>query len=173
MSLLHRTSSSTNEGRATLALQALKNNASLTVRRAALLYNVSRTSLNRRRAGIASRRDIPPNSRKFSELEELAIVRHILDLVSRGFPPRLIAVRQMADSLLAVRGAGKVGENWPSTFVHRSPELRTQSFRKYDHQRAKCEDPEVIGNWFKLVHDMKAKYGIVDEDIYNFDETGF
>ena len=79
----------------------------------------------------------------------------------------------MADSLLAARGAGKVGEKWPSTFVHRRPELRTQSFRKYDHQRAKCEDPEVIGNWFKLVSNIKGKYGIVDEDTYNFDETGF
>ncbi|KAL2019063.1 hypothetical protein VTK56DRAFT_10094 [Thermocarpiscus australiensis] len=43
----------------------------------------------------------------------------------------------------------------------------------YDYQRAKCEDPEVIGQWFALVRNTKAKYSIVDNDIYNFDETGF
>ena len=32
---------------------------------------------------------------------------------------------------------------------------------------------ELIGAWFKLVHNMRAKYGIHDCDLYNFDETGF
>jgi hypothetical protein len=36
-----------------------------------------------------------------------------------------------------------------------------------------CEDPEVIRGWFKLVENTKAKYGIQDEDTYNFDESGF
>jgi hypothetical protein len=45
--------------------------------------------------------------------------------------------------------------------------------RAYDFQRAICEDPELISAWFKLVHNMRAKYGILDCDFYNFDETGF
>ncbi|KAL2128446.1 hypothetical protein VTI74DRAFT_9184 [Chaetomium olivicolor] len=40
-------------------------------------------------------------------------------------------------------------------------------------RRAKCEDPKVIGEWFALVRNTKAKYGIADDDTYNFDETGF
>ncbi|GAB1315401.1 hypothetical protein MFIFM68171_05611 [Madurella fahalii] len=39
--------------------------------------------------------------------------------------------------------------------------------------RAKYEDPKVINEWFTLIQNVKAKYGIVDDDIYNFDETGF
>ena len=31
----------------------------------------------------------------------------------------------------------------------------------------------LIKGWFELVQNMKVKYGIVDEDIYNFDKTGF
>jgi hypothetical protein len=27
--------------------------------------------------------------------------------------------------------------------------------------------------WFKLVENTKAKYGIHDNDVYNFDKTGF
>ena len=45
--------------------------------------------------------------------------------------------------------------------------------RRYNYQRAKYEDPKIIGDWFTLVRNMIAKYGILDNDIYNFDETGF
>ena len=45
--------------------------------------------------------------------------------------------------------------------------------RTYDFQRALCEDSELISAWFKLVYNMRAKYGIYDSDFYNFDETGF
>src|ERR1700716_272618 len=44
---------------------------------------------------------------------------------------------------------------------------------RYDYQRARCEDPEIIKNWFSLVQSTIAKYGILEQDIYNFDETGF
>ena len=43
----------------------------------------------------------------------------------------------------------------------------------YDFQRALCEDPELIGIWFRLVENMWAKYGMVDGNFYNFDKTGF
>jgi hypothetical protein len=36
-----------------------------------------------------------------------------------------------------------------------------------------CEDPKLIRSWFALLHNTIAKYGIVNADIYNFDETGF
>ena len=45
--------------------------------------------------------------------------------------------------------------------------------RAYDFQSALCEDPDAIKAWFRLVENMKAKYGIVDCNFYNFDETGF
>jgi hypothetical protein len=35
------------------------------------------------------------------------------------------------------------------------------------------EDLEIISVWFKLVEDTKAKYGIHDDNVHNFDETGF
>jgi hypothetical protein len=31
----------------------------------------------------------------------------------------------------------------------------------------------LIRSWFELVEQTKAKYGICDEDVYNFDEAGF
>jgi hypothetical protein len=58
--------------------------------------------------------------------EEDVIVQHILNLDARGFPPRLAAVKDMADSLLAERHRDPVGQNWAATFVKRRPELKVK-----------------------------------------------
>ncbi|KAB2098606.1 hypothetical protein AG0111_0g13141 [Alternaria gaisen] len=79
----------------------------------------------------------------------------------------------MADKLLQERESNPVGKNWVDNFIKRTPELRTRWSRPYDHQRATCEDPAIIQRWFDLVKGMKEKWGIVDDDIYNFNETGF
>lgn len=49
----------------------------------------------------------------------------------------------------------------------------TQFFRRYDYQRAQCENLEVVRSWLALVENIIAKHGIVSADSYNFDETGF
>lgn len=79
----------------------------------------------------------------------------------------------MANRVLSARDAPRVGKNWASNFVRCRPELRTRFSRKYDYRRDKCEDPKMIGEWFRLVQGTRTRYGIVDDDIYNFDETRF
>jgi hypothetical protein len=64
-------------------------------------------------------------------------------------------------------------KNWPDRFVARRPEIKMRFNRVYDYQRGLCEDPAIIEPWFRLVANMRAKYGILDCDFYNFDETGF
>ncbi|KFY26301.1 hypothetical protein V493_04174 [Pseudogymnoascus sp. VKM F-4281 (FW-2241)] len=136
--------STSNESKILLAIQAIKNDASLSIRAAAKIYSVHYTTLGQRLKGRPSRRDTMANSRKLTDLEEESLIRHILDLYSRGFPPRMSSVEEMANLLLANRGMGKVGKNWTSTFVKRHEEVKTKYSRN-----------------------------IVQEDIYNFDETGF
>ncbi|KAG6996543.1 hypothetical protein FocnCong_v015657 [Fusarium oxysporum f. sp. conglutinans] len=136
-----------------LALQALQNDPKLSLRRAAKIYKVSLTTLWRRQQGILSQRDTIPKSRKLSDPEEQIIVQFILDLDSRGFPPRLRGVEEMANRLLADRDASPVGKRWASNFVKRHKELKTR--------------------FFPLVENTIAKYGIRSDDIWNFDETGF
>ncbi|KAJ6258128.1 hypothetical protein Dda_7043 [Drechslerella dactyloides] len=82
----------------------------------------------------------------------------------------------MANQLLSTRtgdNTRRVGQRWAFNFVKRRPELQTRLSRKYDYQRAQCEDPKLISDWFQLIQATIAKYGIADDDIYNFDETGF
>jgi hypothetical protein len=56
------------------ALEAIKNNPKLSLRAVASIYSVPYTTLHRRHANIPLRRDIPANSRKFTDLEENTIV---------------------------------------------------------------------------------------------------
>ena len=66
-----------------------------------------------------------------------------------------------------------VGKNQASRFIHDALSIRTKISRSYDYERAKCEDPKTISEQFKALSNAKKKYGILDEDTYNFDETSF
>ena len=72
------------------------------------------------------------------------IASYILDLDLRGFAPTYPAVRNMANKLLAARGAGQVGQKWPANFVKRTDCLKTRFNRAYNRQRALCEDSVLI-----------------------------
>jgi hypothetical protein len=54
--------------------------------------------------------------------------------------------------------------------VKRRLELSSVYNRKFNIQRAEVKDPKLIGLWFKLVGDTIKKYGVVGEDIFNFDK---
>ena len=161
------------EGRLELALQAYQAGQFQSHRAAAAAFNVKRQTLDERARGVPFRLKTRANSHKLTATEEQTIVRYILDLDSRGFAPRLCEVADMADKLLGVRGGKPVGKCWAERFVTRSDELKMAFNRAKDRQRILQEDPAIIGAWFKLVADTKAKYGVHDDDVHNFDETGF
>jgi hypothetical protein len=161
------------ERQVNLAIEALKQDPKLSQRRAAAIYRVPQKTISDRRAGRPSRADSIANSLALDDNEEQVIVEHILYLDERGFPPRLSDVADMANILREERGMAPVGRNWPNNFVKRQPRLKVKFNCKYDYKRALCKDPELIQGWFSLVANIKAKYGILDHDTYNFDETGF
>ena len=79
----------------------------------------------------------------------------------------------MVDKLLTTRSGTLVGKNWPNRFVSRTKELKMAFSRAKDRQRILQEDLEIINAWFRLVRDIKAKYSVYDNDIHNFNKTGF
>ena len=94
-----------NEADVQLAVSSIKSHQIQSNRRTATVYNVSERTIRRRRAGKLARRDCQPNSKKLTQLEEEVIIRYILDLDSRGFAPTYAAVGNIANKLLATRGA--------------------------------------------------------------------
>ena len=103
--------SSNQEGRILLAIQALKEHQFKSVRAAALSFDVLRRTLSNRMNGITSQCNSTSNLQKLTPYEESALVRYILDLDSRGFPPQLQGVQEMADLLLSERGESPVRKN--------------------------------------------------------------
>ena len=101
-------------------------------------------TLRDRRAGRPARHECQPNSKKLTQLEEEVVVKYIPDIDLRGFAPTYVAVRDMANSLLAARNAGQVGVHWPRNFLKRTDSLTTRFNRAYDRQGALCEDPVLI-----------------------------
>jgi hypothetical protein len=90
-----------------------------------------------------------------------------------GFAPTYAAVRDLADKLLTARGAGQVCVQRARNFVKRTDSLTMRFNRAYERYRALCEDPALTAGWFKLVEETQARYGICNEDVYNFDKAGF
>jgi hypothetical protein len=82
-------------------------------------------------------------------------------------------VEDIANRFLAIYNILYIGIYWASNFVKYCPELQIYFQRKYNYQRAKYEDPEVIYSWFELVYNIFVKYRIYNTNIYNFDKTGF
>ena len=79
----------------------------------------------------------------------------------------------IANLLLTARSAPPVGTRWLYCFIARYEKLKTRQVRRYDYRRALYKDLAAINAWFSLVENTVTKYGIADDDIYNFDETGF
>ncbi|KAJ5752977.1 hypothetical protein N7520_009894 [Penicillium odoratum] len=114
------------EGRIQLAVQALKKDEISTIREAARLFNVSESTLRRRRAGVKARVDLRANSHKLTNNEEISLVQWIVSMDDRGSAPGRSMVADMANILLAERDetpVQTVGANWATNFVKRHPTL--------------------------------------------------
>ena len=70
------------ESRVLLAIEALQKDPNLSLRAAAKIYEVPRTTLVRRRAGQSARRDTRPNSMNLTKSEVEAIIQYVIELVS-------------------------------------------------------------------------------------------
>jgi hypothetical protein len=66
-----------------------------------------------------------------------------------------------------------IGKNWVTEFIKRHNSIKSRFARRYNYQRALCENPKVINQWFEELQAIRKTNGIQNEDIYNFDETGF
>jgi hypothetical protein len=162
------------------AESAFKSNQIPSIRAAAEHFGVSYTTLQNRIKGSKAREQTISPCRRLTNTEESLLVARLLDLDRRGQPVRTGFVKEYANALLACKvdsysnqSSPKVGANWVSNFVKRHSELRSRYNRKYDYQRAKCEDRALMKEWLERMGNVIARYGIVPEDIYNFDETGF
>nr|XP_003188798.1 hypothetical protein ANI_1_1432084 [Aspergillus niger CBS 513.88] len=164
------------EGRLCLAVESIQKGHTKSIREAARVFQVPRSTLQDRLNGLKFRKDTRANSHKLTSIEEESLEKWIISLDQRGAPPKHSQVREMANLLLQKRGQNttiSVGQKWVTNYISRHDSLKSRYSRQINYKRAKCEEPETIQMWFKRVQTAISTYGIVDKDIYNFDETGF
>lgn len=167
---------SNSEGRLDLAVDAIYLKKITSVRQAARVYDVSRSTLSNHLQGVKSRVNTRANRCKLTLYEEETLKQWILSLDRRGASPRQPQVREIANILLADRGdstPSTIGLNWVQNFVNRHEGIRMVCSRRYDYQHALMEDPKVRYTWFQTVKQTIEDNGIDINEIYNFDEIGF
>ena len=97
------------------------------------------------------------------------MIRWVRQLYSWGFPPRHDIVYTI-DSKFTQR---ELGPNWITRFLSRHKDiLRSQFSRQLDSDRARAADVGRLEDFFDLFHSTKLRSRVLDENIYNMDESG-
>lgn len=164
------------EARMQMAITAWKEKRVKSKLKAAEIFGVPESTLRERLAGVKPRSETRANGHKLTAIEEESLVKQLLDADKRGFSIRPEFLRGMAQILLHERTqdpTAVLGVNWAYSFTKRRPEIRSRYNRRITYQRAKQEDPKVIRQWFETVCKAIQEHGIHEDDIWNFDETGF
>lgn len=164
------------ENRMQMAIAAYKNKKCGSKSRLAAIFGVPKSTFLSRLKGIKPRSETRASGHKLTATEEEALVKRLLDADKRGFSIRPEFLRGMAQNLLQARlqdPSATLGVNWAYSFTKRRPEIQTRYNRRITYQRAKQEDPKVIKQWFATVREAIQEHSIHDDDIWNFDETGF
>ena len=109
--------STSNECQLQLVLQTFEKDPQLSIRKATQLYNILYSTLSTRINNVFTHTTTIANSRKLTVLKEKVVVWEVFDLDSRGFPPRIYDVEDMANRLLTTYDTTYVGLRWVFNFV--------------------------------------------------------
>jgi hypothetical protein len=100
-----------NEGDIYLAISDIQSKRIRSEKRAAKIYNIPQTTIQRRRARQRARSDCEPNSKRLTKLEEEVILQSILNASLRRLPPTKALVRDIANRLLRERGRKPISKH--------------------------------------------------------------
>lgn len=154
--------------------------AKMSLRKVAEKYKVARSTLsalfNGKRESIST---FNASKQKLSVSEERLLVDYIKESANLGFPFVHRDLEAFADAVIQARTedgseAEKVGKSWVFRFLERhETELQAHWSRPLDTQRANALNPTAVQAWFDLVEKFIVKLGVLPENIYGMDESGF
>ncbi|XP_044717871.1 tc5 transposase DNA-binding domain-containing protein [Hirsutella rhossiliensis] len=167
------------EARVQKAKKYLDQNPTAKVTTVARQFEVPRGRLRSRLDGRTSLTDRQPTNTKLSKPEEDALCRYIDRLDAVNLAVRREFIVDAANRILKER-SGKasqsnpptVGIHWIDRFVKRHKYL-LMSQKQLESNRQAAEDIPTVIEWYKKLHAVMQSEGIVEDDIWNMDETGF
>jgi hypothetical protein len=121
----------------------------------------------------------PAHNTLLSGPEEVALCRYIDRLDNINLAVRAAFITDAANPIIAERTSRReqpdpptVGPNWTSRFIKRHGYHKRMQ-KRLQAERQDAEDPICIAQYFQQVQTVVAEKGIVPQDIWNMDETGF
>lgn len=162
------------ESRIEDALDARKHAPERSIASLARDFDVPYQRLQRRAKGQKSLFSRKPTNRRLDESQEQALCNWIdyRDKLSR--PVKQAEITRAALTILqSTEPDASLGPHWTHRFLARYPQYRRRRRRALDIERQRAADRTVVEKWFQSYQKAIEDYGILPEDIYNFDETGF
>ena len=156
----------------------------VSVRRAALKYNVPRTTLIDLTKGRYTADSRPGPSPVLSYNEEKLLSEWVIEMAKRGIPMNRDCLLDSVQKILADDPQrqtpftdGRPGMAWFSGFMRRHPELSIRQAESISRSRGAVTEESIRG-WFsdldKAVKDRSIEYVLTNSSRqYNGDETGF
>lgn len=139
---------------------------------AAKAYAIAPTTLRERLRGATSLSERLVNNCALSNSQTQVLLDYIDRLDAVGMSPTIKMLESSANFIL--RGENRVvGCNWASRFVKRNPHLfvRKQKPLATERKEAQCE--ETLKKHFERFKWACRDIGLMKQDLYNMDETGF
>ncbi|KAJ6020072.1 hypothetical protein N7499_003031 [Penicillium canescens] len=161
------------------AMDSLSEQSKPNIAKTAREFAVPEGRLRRRWKGGKSLFQRQPNGRRLNSIQEQALCEYInyFDTVGASINRRQIAIA--ANSILEEdhhdesEPPPQIGDHWLKRFLKRNPEYYVRRRKALDVERSAALDKSVVERWFQDYKQVVTEHGICQQDIYNFDETGF
>jgi hypothetical protein len=152
------------------ALEAVANGQS--IKKAALIWGVPRSTLQGRLQGAESRKEAFASWQRLSSVQENHLTQWVLTQAALGLPPTHTQIRQFVQRMLAIKGDNRpLGKHWMQAFLKRNPSICTQKAYSRESARVNGATTEVIMPWFSHLY-IPEVCAIKPENRYNMDEAG-
>jgi hypothetical protein len=163
------------EKRISDALNELNSNPSIKIAGLARKYRVPPSTLRHRRNGRPPASTKGGHNKALNHNQNEALKGYIEFLIYISQPPTQRAIRIAANKILIASGSShQVGRDWVTRWLLRHKDFyktirpkTLQAERKATHQKS-----DILQHFLDF-RTAIVKYGIAQDDVYNFDETGF
>ena len=147
----------------------------VSVRKAAELYNVPRSTLHDKASGKTAEDARSGPQPYLSPEEEEELTSFLLQAAKIGYPYTRKQIIALVQQIVHNKGiTTTVTNGWWERFLKRHPQLTLRVAVPLSYARAMASDPEVIDRYFDMLEDCLQSNGLLNKApcIFNCDETG-
>jgi hypothetical protein len=164
----------------TIALNTLVNGECTSIRKAAIAFQISSSTLHDRRKKSKSRTESHVSQQLLAPIEETTLKSWIYLAANLGAPVTLQLVKILASEIQSKRRSNHdeneispISDRWVDRFRTRHPRIKTCFSRTIDTARSTALNFSTIKSYFDNLEELLREHKYPPSVIYNVDETGF